>query len=533
MSTYDAVVVGAGVNGLSAAIYLAKAGLKTCVLEARDFIGGGAITETHPEAPDVKHDPCSTIHTLLQINPLIANDELGLKRDYGLEYIQAPAHFTEFFLNKDMTITIWYDFEKTCAEIAEKLGQKESDNYRRMMLDMQLWGKMMTIGMFSPPAPAEAMAGALAGLGESGQRLLKYLGMSAWEVASDYLETDEMLETMTRLASEAMISPYEPATGANYIAVCSMVHTTGLPICKGGSQSFPNAMAAFLKDHGGEIRLNAKVKGVKVENGEAKAFVLENGEEVVGTKVLLATVNVKQLLGSAGLVPEEVLPAGYEEAIDKLKPSTYVAMNQSLTLREPLRYKLLGDKPLPGIALEQSTGIEEYERLFKNFEEGKPALKASGMALTQTPFDPERGGENGYTTLYLYSYEPYALYGDPANWDKYGQEHADLILDGLREITTNLTDDIIISRKVRTPLEFERFNPAWLAGDFCHLSQCAEQGSSNRPTPELSHYRTPVKKLYLGGASVWPGPTVVGGGRAVVQIIFQDLGINFDEVVRS
>ena len=105
MSTYDAVVVGAGVNGLSAAIYLAKAGLKTCVLEARDFIGGGAITETHPEAPDVLHDPCSTIHTLLQINPLIANDELGLKRDYGLEYIQAPAHFTEFFLGHVIPIS--------------------------------------------------------------------------------------------------------------------------------------------------------------------------------------------------------------------------------------------------------------------------------------------------------------------------------------------------------------------------------------------------------------------------------------------
>lgn len=534
MSKYDAVICGGGQNGLSAAAYLAKAGLSVCVLEARDFIGGGAISEEHPEAPGVIHDPCASIHALIQGNPLVLNDELGLKANYGLEYKLFDAGFTEVFLDKDFAITFWVDIDKTCEEIAKHLGQKEADNYRNMMETFAPLSAMMSFGTFSPPAPSDdAMRDAFTTMGEAGALLARLSTMSAWDVCCEYLESDELREAICRVVSEQMVSPYDPGTGTACAMMCGYLHAGGMPVCIGGSQKLSDALAAFIIDHGGVIRTNAPVKGVKIEDGVAKAFILEDGEEVEAEKVLLATVHVKQVFGEGGFVDQSLLSDELKDKVNNLRPSLFVALNQNLTIREPLRYKLLGDQVNPAASVEQSTGSADFEGMFKGFETGQPSPRESAMALITTTLDPDRGGEEGYHTLYLYSYEPYALYGDPANWDKYGQKIADEKLDALKEITTNLTDDNIVSRQIRNPLDFERFNASWIGGDFCHISQDGDQGMTTRPVKELSRYKTPFEHLYIGGASTWPGPTVSGGGRAVAQLIFEDLGISFDEVVMS
>ena len=128
MTQYDVVIAGAGQNGLSTACYLAKAGLKVCVLEGRDILGGGVVS--FKDELGVTHDGAATVHTLVQVNPMIANDELGLISKYGLNYAYPEASTTDIFVEKDLAITLYFDIDRCCAEIAEKLGEDEAAAYR-------------------------------------------------------------------------------------------------------------------------------------------------------------------------------------------------------------------------------------------------------------------------------------------------------------------------------------------------------------------------------------------------------------------
>ena len=533
MSQYDVVIAGAGQNGLSTAAYLAKAGLKVCVLESRDILGGGVIS--FKDELGVIHDGAATVHTLIQLNPMIANDELGLLSKYGLDYVYPEASTTEIFNNKNMAITLYFDIDRCCAEIEEKLGKEEAEAYREFHDFTQAIGPMLTLGMFAPPVDSETMVSVLAGFGPIGERLIHYLGMSAYEIVCEVFKTDELREVTTRFVSESMVSPFDPATGGTFLAVMYMMHAPSkyrMPHCVGGSQKLTDAMAAMIRDYGGEIRTGAKIAKVKVEDGACTAFVLENGEEVTAKK-FVSTLNIKQLFGSNGMVDPALVPEWLTEKVDNLRPSYYVGFLQNITLKEAPRYKALGDKPTPGLITEQSHGHEHYKKVFEDLKAGQHSPYDSSATCNSTLIDPSRGGENGYHTLYLYNYEPYALYGDPANWDKYGQEIADKNWEAWCEMTTNITPADALTRTVHNPLDYARWNDAWLCGDFCHISQEADQGSSNRPFPEMARFATPIQNLYLGGASAWPGPTVSGGGRAVAQVLFEDMDIDFDAVING
>lgn len=533
MPQYDVVIAGAGQNGLSTACYLAKAGLKVCVLESRDILGGGVVS--FQDELGVTHDGAATVHTLIQLNPLIANDELGLIKNYGLDYAYPEASTTEVFHNKNMALTLYFDLDRCCEEIAEKLGQKEADAYREFAEFVQAIGPMLTLGMFAPPVDSETMVSALAGMGPLGERLIHYLGMSAYDIVCEAFESDELREVTTRFVSESMVSPFDPATGGTFLAVMYMMHAPSkyrMPHCVGGSQKLTDAMAAMIRDHGGEIRTNAKVVDVKVEDGKCIAFVLADGEEITAKK-FISTLHIKQLFGSDGMVDPALLGEEFTAKVDALRPSYYVGFLQNITLKEAPLYKALDGKPTPGLITEQSHGHEHYKRVFEELKAGNPSPYDSAATCNSTLVDPSRGGEGGYHTLYLYNYEPYALYGDPANWDQYGMEIADKNLEAWCELTTNIKPEDVLTRTVHNPLDYERWNDSWICGDFCHISQEADQGSSNRPFPEMARFATPIESLYLGGASAWPGPTISGGGRAVAQVIFEDMGIDFDEVING
>ncbi len=533
MTQYDVVIAGGGQNGLSTACYLAKAGLKVCVLEGRDFLGGGAVS--FKDKLGVTHDVAATAACMVQLNPMINNDELGLISKYGLSFVYPEASTTDVFQNKGIALTLYFDIDRCCEEIAEKLGQDEADRYRELVEFTQAIGPMLTLGMFAPPVPAEDMASALAGLGPMGERLIRYMGMSAYEIACECFATDELRETTTRFVSEQMVSPFDPGTGATVLAVMYMMHaptTYKMPHTVGGTQKFVDAMAALIEDEGGVIRTNAKVVDVKLEGKKCVAFVLENGEEITAKK-FISTLHIKQLFGSNGMIDPALMGEEFTAKVDALRPSYYVGFLQNITLKEAPRYKALGDKPTQALITEQSHGHEHYKRVFDELKAGNPSPYDSAATCNSTLIDPSRGGEGGYHTLYLYNYEPYALYGDPANWDKYGQEIADKNFEAWCELTTNITPADALTRTVHNPLDYERWNDSWLCGDFCHISQEADQGQSNRPFPEMARFATPIEDLYLGGASAWPGPTLSGGGRAVAQVLFEDMGIDFDAVING
>ncbi|MCD8316609.1 MAG: NAD(P)/FAD-dependent oxidoreductase, partial [Eggerthellaceae bacterium] len=354
-----------------------------------------------------------------------------------------------------------------------------------------------------------------------------------WEIAHDAFKNEDLREVIMRLVSEQMIIQFDKGTGAGFITVFYLMYSdTYEPHVVGGSQAFTDAMEAFIKDHGGEIRTNAKITEVKTEGNKAVAFVLEDGEEVRGKK-LVSTLHAKQLFGSNGIVDPSLVPEELTERIDNLRPSLYVGNIQNITLKEAPKFKLLDGGTANAVVMETSHGMDEFREMFEGFREGKPSPAGTSACCHASIVDPTRGGENGYTTLYLYNYQPYALYGDPENWKKYGQQIADENFSAYCELTENITPDSIVSRTIRTPLDYEQEFPSFLNGDFCHISQDGDQSGANRPSPLIKRYHTPIENLYLSGCSSWPGPTIVGGGRAVAQVIFEDLDIDFDDVING
>ena len=158
MAEYDVVVIGAGHNGLIVAGYLAKAGVSVCVVEKADFVGG-AVNTLEVTKPGFKHDTGGTWHGLIQSNPLITNDELGLTSKYGLKYLHPETLMANVFPD-DTAIIQYKDVDKTCQSIAQ-FSEHDADAYRRFYEYSRKFASMLIMGTFSPPPPFGAFVSQL------------------------------------------------------------------------------------------------------------------------------------------------------------------------------------------------------------------------------------------------------------------------------------------------------------------------------------------------------------------------------------
>jgi phytoene dehydrogenase-like protein len=173
---------------------------------------------------------------------------------------------------------------------------------------------------------------------------------------------------------------------------------------------------------------------------------------------------------------------------------------------------------------------EDFLRAFEEYAYGIPNSRIPVIGVASLA-DPTRAPE-GKHTMYLYHYEPYNLRnGGPGKWDTIKEEVADAILETVRNFTTNMKDENILGRYIISPVDIERINPAMVSGDVMHIGAFLSQYFSNRPLPGWGNYRTPVKKLYMCGGSTHPGAGVSGGGRTAVQVVMEDLGIDFKKVI--
>src|SRR5215470_12868862 len=174
MTQHDVIVVGGGHNGLTAAAYLAKAGLDVLVLEAKEYVGGGVITQ-EATIPGFQHDLHAIAHIFIQGNPLIRNDELGLLSRYGLKYVFPDPSMAVVFPDGDY-IAFYRDVHKTAETIA-RISPRDAANYLRFHEFASPLLDMLLDGFFSPPPPLGALFGQLDQF-EAGQEMLRLLMMS-------------------------------------------------------------------------------------------------------------------------------------------------------------------------------------------------------------------------------------------------------------------------------------------------------------------------------------------------------------------
>jgi phytoene dehydrogenase-like protein len=516
---YDVVVMGAGHNGLTAAAYLAKAGQKVLVLERKPYFGGGVVTR-ELTVPGWRHDVHSNVHIMIQGNPMLRNDELGLLARFGLEYIYPELPHASIF-DDGRVIRSWKDLDRTCQGFAE-FSPRDAEAYRKFVGISQSVLPMFMAGLYEPPLPMGAFV-AMLDQSDEGRFLLDIMQRSALDVVNRYFESEWLKIHIVRLVTENLQMPDELGTGMGALLMPGIIHTFGVSMPKGGSGELSKALVRAIEHWGGEVRCDAEVARVLVSGGRAEGLRLASGETIYARDAVIGAIHPRVLGRFVTETPSPVL-----ERAAQVTPSTFSICMLHMALRERARLRAPeGD----GAVMTELLSTHRMQDMLADYDVlrrgGVPArrLIAGGDNAAN---DPSRVPE-GAGVFYGVTFAPYALEdGGPAAWDRVKEEVADGSLAYFRKFYANLDDSNILGRCVRSPLDHERESPAsFVQGDVHGCAPFMYQTGGHRPTPDLGQFTVPgVDGLYLVGPFMHPGGGVFGAGRATALKMFDDLGID-------
>jgi len=519
---FDVVVAGAGHNSLVATAYLAKAGLRCLVLEARHEIGGDTSSE-ELTLPGFLHDTCSTAHNLLQASPIIRQDELGLAA-YGLEYLH-PDPVVHVPFPDGSWLTQWRDIDRTCEEFA-KFDRSDGDTFRRMMAEYAGIAPLVSRYRYRPAQDGEPLA-ALLGGHKRGPWWLRRDAMAAWEVIRHEFADEHTRAFMLWMSFMTMQPPDRPGTGllAYSLAYGRQQHSWTLPA--GGSISLPAALRRLIEDHGGTVLTGRRVAALVVEGGRCTGVELDSGERYRARRAVLSTIHVKHLVDMA---PAALWGEAFRYGVDTWQPGMAMFVTHYATT-EPPRFPA-GDVSVSPVASGTPHSVARMLRLNADFRAGQVALDDPVLlVLCPTVADPARAPA-GRHTLKVVGFQPYELPGGPQRWGELREEVSAANLGLLRRYAPNLTGETILASVVKSPLDLERFNAHNWHGS-CHGGDMtAAQSGRMRPAPGWANHRMPIPGLYQTGATTHPGGSVSGApGRNAAAVLLADLGMSLAEVV--
>lgn len=523
--SFDIVIAGGGHNSLIAGCYLAKAGLRVCIAERCDRLGG-SVSTAEVTGPGFKQDLCSITHTMLQGNPLIRNDELELFSKFGLQYTH-PEKMTAVAFDDGTVLEFWSDLDRTCASMA-RISERDAESFRAFCVQVDKMMNLIVTGMYSVPPSAGAQAMMMDQTPE-GQELMRLQAMSAWDLICEHVEHPKIRMALARYAAAAMLDPFDNGTGFGFYINLPYFYRYGAGVCVGGSGALIEALERCYVAHGGTVRLDAEVREILVEDAEARGIVLADGKVIRAGKAVIAGLHVSQIFPH--MVPGCELPDGFQHRVDTLKNNDFQAMTVYLALNEPLDFKAGNGSPNEFFWVERChSDIDAFRRDMLDLKSGTPVLNFASW-VQQFRADPGRVPE-GAGQVWIYTFMPLDLKnGGRENWDQIGESVAADIVDNLRQYCTNLTDDNIRQMHYMTPLDITRHNTALVDCNLVHIAFVNWQMGGNRPVPGWGQYRMPVPGLYMTGGSTHPGGGVTGGpGRNVTQIVMEDLGFDFDRV---
>src|SRR3954469_18777181 len=299
----------AGHNSLITAAYLAAAGYEVVALDARAIPGGGAASE-ELLLPGYRIDSCSTGHTLIQTNPLLADDELGLQADYGLEYL-VPDPFAHVAFPDGRHLTMWMDLERSCEEIA-RFSRADADAYRRMLADYDDVKGVFGAATFTPPGFGPSLEQRLAEH-PKGPIWQRKRMMSAWDVIRHEFESDHVRAFLLWQAFQTLVPIDMPGSGQLAASIVFGRQRRSWTLPRGGSGALTDALVRYVEDRGGAVLCDRPVGRLLVENGRCVGVATEGGEEFRAREAVVSTIHVKHLLDMA---PAECWDEDFRYGVD-------------------------------------------------------------------------------------------------------------------------------------------------------------------------------------------------------------------------
>ena len=530
--TWDAIFIGAGHNGLVAAAYLAKGGLRVLVLERRARIGG--IADTVEIAPGVMAP--GIISTVGRLRPSVVR-ELDL-RAHGLRLIAPDVRV--FAPQPDgRAITLWSDLGRTVDGL-RSLSIRDAAAYGEFERSVRSLGTFLAqLNAATPPdirAPrlGDALAGlrlgrSFRGLGRADARaILRVLPMAIADFVAESFETDALRATLaTRGIQYTAMGPWSAGTTGVFLndAAGNDGGAAGPTVyAKGGPGALSAALAGAVRAAGGEIRTGAEVIAITTAADRANGVALVSGEEIAA-RIVVAAHDPKRAL--TGLVDPVVLgPELRWRAANIRTPGTVARIN--LALSGTPRFSAAGDGPDAALALRAriviAPGIDYLERAFDASKYGRlseaPYLEATMPSLVDPGLVAGAPAGTQVMSIHL-QYAPYAL--REGSWDDRRDELAEMAVRTLEAYAPGL-GSLVTARQVLTPLDLER-DHGLSGGHPYHAEPSLDSFFLWRPLLGHARYRLPMDGLYLAGSGAHPGGGITGQpGQNAAREILADWG---------
>jgi phytoene dehydrogenase-like protein len=522
--SYDAIVIGAGHNGLTAAAYLSRAGFSTLVVERREIVGGCCVTEEI--APACRASTTSYIASMLR--PAIIRDlDLGV---HGLKMVPCDPGLLVPFPDGQV-VPWWADRDHAIAEF-RKLSPRDADTFIRVDDQLKKLARYLQPFFLEPP-PDPSRRGA-AGWFELLRVGKRFRGMQGEEVAllvsflagslGDFLDRNyesEKMKTMF-LANNVYGKHGGPYDAGSALGLFFHLLSGGDGEVQGfyghvigGMGAITQALASACRKMGAEILTAAPVVKVDVRDGRAHGVVLEDGTEI-SARLVLSNADPKRTF--LGLVEARELPADFRHAITGIKMDGPCAKVNFVLSEEPRVTGMPREWPASQRSLFTLVpSLEFAERCYDIAKFGEipeelwvDCVVASNVDSTLAP-----PGKHVMTTFI--QYVPYKL--RQGTWDEKRELLGDRVVRKIAEYAPNVPNSII-ARQVLTPLDLER-TYGLTEGNIFHGDLSLEQLFFMRPVAGWAQYRTPIAGLYLCGAGAHPGGGVTGapGYNAAHQVL--------------
>ena len=451
----DAIVIGAGPNGLAAAIELARSGKSVRIYEANQTVGGGA-RSAELTLPGFTHDICSAVHPLAHGSPFFSTLPLD---QYGLEFIHSPIALAHPF--DDGTAAI---VDRSIQITSEKLGGDQSA-YRDLMTPfVDHWHDLAEDILGPPRLPRHPLLTARFGI-----RAIR----SAKAFAESTFHEEKTRALFAGLAAHSFLALDQLTTSAFGLVLGLLAHTNGWPVAKAGSQSIANALAAHFKDLGGEIFTNHRIESLS---------------QLSPARAILCDLTPRQILPIVG----DSLPQGFRRKLTRYRYGP-AAFKLDWALNAPVPWRARECSQAATVHLGGS--FAEILTAEKLVNSGQHADKPFIILCQPSLFDPSRAPD-GKHTLWAYCHVPN---GSQVDMTERIENQIERFAPGFR--------DCILARSVMTPANFEQHNANLIGGDINGGSQHLAQ-MFTRPTSRL--YSTPNKRLYICSSSTPPGGGVHG-----------------------
>jgi phytoene dehydrogenase-like protein len=522
---FDAIVVGAGHNGLTAAAYLARAGLRVCTLERRDVIGGACITEEL--WPGQRVSRASYVVSMLQPK-VVADLEL---RSFGYHPIPLDPPFATFAAD-GRPVLFMEDASAAHASLA-RVSRKDADAMPHFDALLARMAEILRPMMLRPPPalgsrhPVDVLellreAGRAAGFGQREiHELFRILTMSVGDLLDDWFEDDALKGSY---ASTGVVGvwagPRTPGTAYNLLhhALGELEGVSGAwGHVRGGMGAITQALAASGRAAGAVVRTDAPVRSIDVRDGQVTGVTLVSGEELHAPVVLSGAHPKTTLLD---LVGAEHLPDDVVEDMRRYR-TRGGSVKVNWILSEPPRFEGVSaeeNEALLRTSLAFCPSIDYLERAWQDATLGKPAEGPYIEVEVPTSIDPTLT-DDGSTVMTMFTqYGPHA----EADWPEGAREaYAQRCLDLLAQYAPNVKD-AVLHHEVLAPPDLERIF-GLVGGSIFQGEQGLDQMAFMRPSPLLSRYATPVDGLYLCGAGTHPGGGVMAAsGHNAAQRVLRD-----------